>query len=190
MTDTKDDLARYLRAAREALLWKCEGLEEYDLRLPRTPTGTNLLGLVKHCAIVEHGYLVTCVGRTSDVAMPECDWDADPNIDLYATADETVDEILALHRAVAAAADATIAALPLDAPAHVPWWGARADTTLGRLLIHVIAELHRHAGHADILREGIDGLVGLGPANPNMADDVAHLPAHHARLTELAERTR
>lgn len=90
---TKEVLARYLAASREALRWKCEGLPDYELRLPRTPTGTNLLGLLKHCAFVEHGYLVTCVGRSSDVEVPEFDWDADPNSDCYANADESAEGI-------------------------------------------------------------------------------------------------
>lgn len=182
-------LARYLAAAREALRWKCEGLAEPELRLPRTPTGTNLLGLLKRCAFVEHGYLVECVGRNSGVEVPTFDWEADPNADFHATADESAEHLLALHRAVGKAVDASLAELDLDAPAQVPWWGERGDTTFGALLVHVIAELHRHAGHADILREGIDGAVGLRRTNPNMADDPAHLPTYLAQLTELAERS-
>lgn len=187
---TKEILARYLIAAREALRWKCEGLSDYELRLPRTATGTNLLGLIKHCAFVEHGYLVTCVGRTSDVQVPEFDWEQDPNADMYATAEESADDIFALHRAVGEAVCQSIAALDLDAPAHVPWWGERGTTTFGHLLVHVIAELHRHAGHADILRETIDGTAGLSRTNPNMADDPTHLPAYIAKLTALAEQAR
>ncbi len=62
MTDfePKADLQRYLQTAREALLWKLEGLDEYDARRPLTPTGTNLLGLVKHAAGVEVGYFGDC----------------------------------------------------------------------------------------------------------------------------------
>ncbi len=61
----KSDLRYYLQSARDALLWKLEGLSEYDVRRPHTPTGTNLLGLVKHVAGVELGYLGDTFGRPS-----------------------------------------------------------------------------------------------------------------------------
>ena len=76
--DPKTDLHRYLQDAREALLWKLDGLAEYDVRRPLTPTGTNLLGLVKHLASVELGYFGETFGRPSDEPLPWFDADAAP----------------------------------------------------------------------------------------------------------------
>lgn len=92
----KAALHRQLKFQREALLWKVEGLGERDLRLPRTHTGTNLLGLVKHCLGVEHEYFVTCFGRSSGLTLPEVDYELDPNSDLYATEAERADDLIGL----------------------------------------------------------------------------------------------
>ena len=168
--DPKGDLRRYLQAARDTVLWKLEGLGEYDIRRPMTPTGTNLLGLVKHLAGVEAGYFGEAFGRPFAEAMPWYDDGAEPNADMWATASETRDQIVELYQAACAHADTTIDRLPLDAPGIVPWFPeGRRDVTLHRLLAHVIAETNRHAGHADIIRELIDGTVGLRPGNANMA---------------------
>lgn len=185
--DEKEILARYLGAAREALLWKVDGLTERELRCPRTPTGTNLLGLVKHCTSVEAEYFGPCLGRDHGIAMPAVDFGADPNGDLYATASESAAEIIARCREVGAYVDATIAELPLDAPAHVPWWGEQAATTFRRLLVHVLADVSRHAGHADILRELIDGAAGLRASNDNLGEPDDGWPAHVARLEVIAD---
>ena len=167
----KGDLQRYLQAARDALVWKLEGLSEYDVRRPMTPTGTNLLGLVKHLAYVEQGYFGETFDRP-DPGVPtwEDEEGAEPNWDMYATAEESRDQVLGLYRRAWEHADATIAALPLDAPGTVPWWeGERAAVTLQRVLVHVIAETNRHAGHADVVRELIDGAAGLRAGNDNLA---------------------
>ena len=153
-------LITYLGAAREALLWKLEGLSEFELRAPRTPTGTTLLGIVKHCAIIQHGYFGIVLGRDPGIEVPAYDYDADPNSDLYATAEESAAQIIATFRAVGAYVDATLAELPLDFPARVPWWGDRGQTTLGRIAVHVLYDLSRHCGQADVLRESIDGRTG------------------------------
>jgi uncharacterized damage-inducible protein DinB len=170
MTDSeKVDLHRYLQIARDALLWKLDGLSEYDLRRPLVPTGTNLLGLVKHVASVEAGYLGDTFGRPFDQALPWLDEDAEPNADMWATAEESPEQIIALYHRVWANSDRTIEALPLDASGQVPWWPAeRRSVTLHRILIHMIAETNRHAGHADIVRELIDGTAGLRQDNDNM----------------------
>jgi uncharacterized damage-inducible protein DinB len=173
MTETesghKADLHYYLQAAREVLLWKLDGLSEYDVRRPMVPTGTNLLGLVKHMSSVEMGYFGDTFGRPFGETLPWSD-DAEPNADMWATADESRDQIVGLYRRVCAHSDATIGTLALDATGHVPWWPPeRREVTLHRILVHVIAETHRHAGHADIVRELIDGAVGLRAGNDNMA---------------------
>lgn len=167
--DPKADLHRYLQLAREALLWKLDGLSEYDVRRPLTPTGTNLLGLVKHLAAVEVGYFGATFGRPFVESMPWWQDDAEPNADMWATAEQSRAMLLALYRRAAAHADATIEALELDAVGRVDWWPAdRAEVTLHRVLVHVIAETNRHVGHADIVREMVDGAVGVRADNPNL----------------------
>ncbi len=187
-SDPKDHLRHYLQIARDALLWKLDGLSEYDVRRPLTPTGTNLLGLVKHVASVEFGYFGDIFGRPTDEPLPWYAEDAEPNADMWATADETREQVIGLYHRAWAHADATIDALPLDAPGRVPHWpDERARVTLHQILVHVIAETHRHAGHADVVRELIDGTVGLRADNDNMAEgDEAWWADYQARLESAA----
>jgi len=173
MTDDaqKTLLLRYLQEGRDALLWKLEGLSEYDVRRPLVPTGTNLLGLVKHVASTEATYLADVFGRPFAEPLPWTADDAEPNADMWATPDESRDDIVGLYKRVWLSSDATVAALPLDAPGVVPWW--REETrrvTLQQILVHMIAETHRHAGHADIVRELIDGAAGLRADNSNLPE--------------------
>lgn len=195
--DAKAVLHRYLRTAREALVWKVEGLSEREARLPRTPTGTNLLGLVKHAATVEIGYFGDVFERPwphPDAApwlaaadSPDADADA-LQAEFFATADESLEQLVGLYRQVWAFADATIDALPLDAPGHVWWWReGNRDVTLHQILVHVATELNRHAGHADILREEADGAVGMRPGNDNLAHGFDYA-AYTATLRGIAER--
>jgi uncharacterized damage-inducible protein DinB len=188
MTSQTADLQRYLQIAREALLWKLEGLSEYDIRRPLVPTGTNLLGLVKHVASVEAGYLGDTFGRPFGEPLPWIDEDAELNADMWATPEESRADIVGLYHRVWANSDATIEALPLDALGQVPWWpDDRREVTLHRILIHVIAETNRHAGHADIVRELIDGTVGLRPDNDNMVPgDKAWWDDYRNRLEQAA----
>ncbi len=183
---TKHTLASHLRATRDGLIWKAEGLGEYEMRLPRTSTGTNLLGLIKHCLSVEHGYLVTSMGRTSALVLPGEDYENDPNGDFVAAGDESAPGLLQLYRDVGVEVDRSIEELELDAPGQVAWWGNRGSTTFGELLIHVLAEISRHAGHADIIREAIDGRVGLREPSSNMWKPEAGWEAHVARVQAAA----
>ncbi|MFJ4963296.1 DinB family protein [Streptomyces sp. NPDC088729] len=184
----KADLQRYLRSAREALLWKLDGVAEYDARRPMTPTGTNLLGLVKHAAGVELGYFGETFGRPFGEAAPAFADDAEPNQDMWATADESREDIIGLYRRVAEHADRTVEELPLDAAGRVRWWPEeRRAVTLHQILVHVISDLQRHAGHADILRELVDGTVGLRAGLDNMAPgDAAWWQAYRRRLEDAA----
>jgi uncharacterized damage-inducible protein DinB len=167
--DPKTELHRYLQAAREALLWKLDGLSEYNLQRPMTPTGTNLLGLVKHVAAVELGYLGPAFGRPFAEPLPWYDEGAEPNADMWATPEETREQIVGLYHRAWAHDDATIEELPLDAVGTVAWWPEdRRNPTLHRILVHVVAETNRHAGHADIVRELIDGAAGLREENSNL----------------------
>ncbi|WP_440710606.1 DinB family protein [Herbiconiux sp. YIM B11900] len=185
--DDKETLHGYLRVRRADLRAKLDGLGEYDIRRPMTPTGTSLLGLVKHVASVQLEYFGEVFGRPGR-ALPWSAPDAPPEADMWATADETRAAILDLHDYSAAHADATIEALDGDARGEVPWWPPeRRSVTLQQILVHMVAETARHAGHADILRELIDGAVGNGPADPNIADrGTSGWAAHHAQVEAAA----
>jgi uncharacterized damage-inducible protein DinB len=164
--DPKQILHRYLDRVRKALLAKLDGLGERDVRWPITQTGTNLLGLVKHVASIELGYFGQVFDRPSDVPLPWFAEDAETNADMWATADESREEIVTLYERAAVHADATIKALTLESPGRVPWWHAeRQQVTLHQIMVHVTAEIARHAGHADIVRELIDGAAGDNDGN-------------------------
>jgi len=189
MSEPKATLQRYLQTAREAMLWKLDGLGDYDIRRPMTPTGTNLLGLVKHLASVEFGYFGETFGRPSAEELPWFEDGAEPNADLWATADQSREQIVGLYHRAWAHADATIDALDLDAVGHVSWWPPeRAETTLHHILVHMIAETNRHAGHADIVRELIDGAAGLRAGNDNLASVDADWWVSYRELLERTAR--
>ncbi|MEV7952293.1 DinB family protein [Streptomyces rubiginosohelvolus] len=184
----KDILRLYLQNARDALLWKLDGLSEYDIRRPLTPTGTNLLGLVKHVASVELGYLGDTFGRPSGEALPWVTEGAEANADMWATPEESREQIVGLYRRAWAHADATLDALELDTVGRVPWWpSGRDDVTLLHAVVRVTGDTHRHAGHADILRELIDGAVGMNQANTSVPPgDAAYWAGHRERLERAA----
>ncbi|ALC25070.1 type I restriction endonuclease subunit M [Streptomyces pristinaespiralis] len=180
----KDNLHGRLRRDREALLWKLDGLPEYDARRPLTATGTNLLGLVKHVATVEARYFGEVFDRPSPEPLPR--WQDYNGSDLWAAEDETRDQIIEFYRRTWEHSDATINELPLDAPGHVPWWPEpHADTNLFAVMVHVLGESVRHAGHADILREGLDGRTGLRPEHENQIDEEARA-AYCAKIEQAA----
>lgn len=170
------------------MLWKLDGLSEYDIRRPMVPTGTNLLGLVKHVASMELGYFGGVFGRPSGEPLPWLAEGAEPNADMWATPDQSREEIVALYHRAWAHSDATIEALALDAIGYVPWWReGHREVTLHRILVHMIAETERHAGHADIVRELIDGAAGLRPDNDNLPPgDRAWWEGYRARVERAA----
>ncbi len=184
----KADLLRYLDEARNALLWKMDGLDEYDIRRPLVPSGTNLLGLVKHVASMEAGYFGVTFGRPFPQALPWLEADAEPNADMWATPEESRAQIVDFYQRARAHADVTINALPLDALGRVPWWQPeRNEVTLHRVLTHMIAETNRHAGHADIVRELIDGGAGwLAPGQNLPEADAAWWSAYRERVEAAA----
>lgn len=162
MFDPKVELHDKLRANRETMLAKLDGLSEYDRRRPMTPTGTNLLGLVKHLAGLEYGYLGDAFGRPAPEKLA---WIDDGSIwqgaDMWAAPAESTDYIVGLYRRACAHADAVITELDLETPGSVAHWPEeRRSTTLGVLLIRMVDETAHHAGHADIVRELIDGQGG------------------------------
>jgi len=171
MSADQDDLLRYLSVARDALVWKLDGLSEYDARRPLTPTGTNLLGIVKHVASVEAGYLGDVFGRPFPESFPWFADDAEPNADMWATSDQSREYIHDQYARVAAHSTETVITLGLDGEGVVPWWPVdRRNVTVRRILVHLIAETHRHAGHADIVRELIDGAAGYRADNDNLPE--------------------
>jgi hypothetical protein len=183
------DLHRYLQASRESVLSSLDGLTEYDIRRPMTPSATNLLGLIKHLAGIELGYLGDCVGRPTPVRLPWVDdgsiWDG---ADMWATAAQTREDMVALYRTAWQHSDQSIDQLGLDAPADVSWWPEpRRKTTLGSLLVRVVAETAQHAGHADILREMIDGRAG---SDHDEVGDAAWWDRHVERVQQAADRHR
>ncbi|MEV4631574.1 DinB family protein [Micromonospora sp. NPDC049523] len=189
-TGPKADLHHYLQDTRETLLWKLDGLSEYDIRRPMTPTGTNLLGLVKHVAGVELGYLGYVFGRPFDEPVPWIGPDVAPNSDMWASADQSREYIVEMYRRAWAHSDATIEALDLDAVGRVVWWPEQDNpVTLHRVLVHVIAETDRHAGHADVVRELIDGAVGRRKDSDEMAPgDGAWWQDYHNQLEYVAQQ--
>lgn len=188
-TDPKSTLKKYIDARREALISKVEGLSEREARLPRTPTGTNLLGIIKHVTGVEAVYLGATFGRPfphPEELIADEQYDIDPQADWYATEDETIEGIIDLYRRVIAHGDETIEALSLDAVGHVPHWG-NEEVTLHQILVHLFADLAGHGGQADILREEADGAVGWRKAGDNIPPEY-DWAAYVAKLTEIANK--
>lgn len=150
----KESLKVSLDRHRDAVLWKLEGLGDDDLRRPMVPSGTSLLGLVKHLAAVEYGWFCDTFGRETEPLPFD---DDDPEADLRIEPEETTEEILAFYGRARAAADQVIAELEVE-DTGTAWSGAAV--TMRWVLIHMIEETARHAGHVDILRELIDGMAG------------------------------
>jgi uncharacterized damage-inducible protein DinB len=153
----KESLLAFLDKQRDVMLWKLEGLGDEDLRRPMTPSGTSLLGMVKHIAAVQYGWFCLTFGRQVEPLPFD---DDDPEADLRVEPGETTEDVLAFYARSRAAADAVIGELDLDATG-TSWAG---DTvSLRWVLLHLIEEIARHAGHADIVRELLDGTTGYVP---------------------------
>jgi uncharacterized damage-inducible protein DinB len=150
----KDNLLFSMQRHRRAVKWKLEGLDDEQLRRPMVPSGTNLLGLVKHLAAVEYGWFCLTFGRDTEPLPFD---DDDPEADLRVEPDETTDDIVAFYDRAAAAADAAITEIDLEA-AGTSWNGT--EVSMRWVCIHMIEETARHAGHMDIVRELIDGATG------------------------------
>jgi uncharacterized damage-inducible protein DinB len=192
MADAMDELTTlkmYLQRGREAVLWKLEGLSERDVRRPLTPTGTNLLGVVKHLASVDVEYLGACFGNPWPDPMPWMAEDGEPNADMWATREESREWVIDFYRRAWAHGDRTFDTVGLDDLGEVPWWPEeRRHPSLRRVTTHLVAETQRHAGQLDILREQLDGSVGMMPSAPNLPGEGAQWwQDYRARLQALAD---
>ena len=181
----KEYLQEDLRWVRQSVVDKLEGLSEYDVRRPLTRTGTNLLGLVKHLTLSEVVYLGDVFERPFPQRHLRFDDPDYRNRDsLWVSDRESHSDIVSGYRRACQHADATIQALPIDASGRVPWW-PQPEVKLFNVMVHVLTETHRHAGHADILHEQLKGAVDL-PAL-SQSDD---WEAHRARIEEAARDAR
>ena len=152
--DEKTSLRVALQRHRNVVLWKIEGLDDDQLRRPMTPSGTSLLGLVKHLAAVEYGWFCTTFGRETE-PLP---WDDDDDdADMRVSADETTADVVDFYQRAWRAADEAIDEIGLE-DLGTAWWGDQVS--MRWVLIHEVEETARHAGHMDILRELIDGATG------------------------------
>jgi hypothetical protein len=159
------------------------GLSEYDIRRPLTVTGTNLLGLVKHMATWEARYLGETFDRPFPQPLPR--WQDADGSDLWVTPDETRERVIGFYRRAWDHADATITELPIDAVGHVPWWPS-PDVKLFTMMVHVLQDSTRHAGHADILREQLDGRTGVMAEYEEQIDTAARA-RYRAKIERAAQ---
>ena len=189
------ELVTALDVLNDAVLGKLDGLGEYDLRRPVTPTGTNLLGVVKHLASVQAGYFGDVFGRPWPEPMPWLGPDAAANEDLVATAAESSEWVRDFYVRSWAHAKETFAVTELDEKGTVPWWPAdRRHPTLRAVLVHMTVETARHAGHLDIIRELIDGQAGRFVGDPSLpnADEIdwaAHVASVEAAAQAFGDRS-
>jgi uncharacterized damage-inducible protein DinB len=155
VADERETLEKYLDYHRATLLWKTEGLSDQDLRRAVAPSGLTLLGLAKHLAYVER-YWFQSVFAALDVQFP---WsDEDPDADFRVEPNETTEQILSLYRTECERSREISAAASMDDRARGP---RREEYTLRWILAHMVEETARHNGHADIIRELIDGSTGV-----------------------------
>ena len=153
----KESLHASLDRQRDVVLWKASDLDDLSLRRQMTPSGTSLLGLVKHLAAVEYGWFCETFGReTEELPFDPEDEDADLRVD----SDESTAEIVSFYGRARAAADLAIEEHEID-DTGTAWF--REPVSMRWVLLHMIEETARHAGHMDILRELIDGSTGDFP---------------------------
>lgn len=146
-------LSAFLDFLRETLVWKVADLSDEDLRRPMVPSAICLLGIVKHSAYVERWWFRSVFAGED---LPAGWSEADPDADWRIEPEETTGAILALYRDEVERSRAAVAGADWNDVARRPG----RDQTLGWILTHMVEEVARHCGHADILRELIDGATG------------------------------
>jgi uncharacterized damage-inducible protein DinB len=155
----KEVLAGFLDHYRATMLAICGGLSEEDLRRSLVPSGTTLLGIVKHLAYVERGWF------QEHVANEPFDYpfdDDDPDGDFHVGDDETSEDVFELYRAACERSREALAAASLDDPILNP--KRSRDFNVRWVVVHMIEETARHVGQADIIREQLDGRTEFGYA--------------------------
>ena len=162
--DEVSTLLGFLDYHRATLAWKCEGLDAAGLAATVGPSTMTLGGLLKHLACVEEWWFCErLLGREPAPPWDGVDWEADPDWEWHTAAGDSPERLRELwrenvDRARAAMAEA-MAAGGLDRLAERAWPDGRAPS-LRWIVVHMIEEYARHNGHADLLRESIDGQVG------------------------------
>lgn len=142
-----------LEYQQDTLPLKIAGLSDVQLRQALVPSGTTLLGIIKHQAYV-HRWWFRYVFAGEEVMFP---WsESDPDADWRIEPDDTTEQILALYQEEVGLSRTIIAAASFDDPAR----NSERGFTLRRIMLHMIQEIARHAGHIDILAELIDGRTG------------------------------
>jgi hypothetical protein len=162
-----DTLIGSLERQRRIFAWKCGGLDAAGLSARLAPSTLTLGGLLKHLALVEDEYFTRrLLGRELGAPWDAVDWDAEPDWEWSSAASDTPEQLYALWEAAVARSRAHIrqalAEGGLDGLARHSWPDGRAPS-LRRILIDVIEEYARHVGHADLVRESVDGRVGEDP---------------------------
>jgi hypothetical protein len=183
--DEKALLALRLRLVQQSLIWKVEGLGEHDLRRPMTRTGTNLIGIIKHLTGITYGYLCSAFGRERETFPWEFDEELFYGLDMWATPDESTDEILAAYRRACDASAQTIEELDLDTTGK---HHTGLTVSLRWMILNVLQDTTRHAGHADVVREMIDGRVGMHQGDHMVTNDEEYLRMYLARITGELDR--
>ena len=162
-----DTLIGSLERQRRTLVWKCEGLDAAGLNATVGASSVTLGGLLKHLALVEDEYFSRrLLGRDFGPPWDTVDWDADPDWEWHSAAGDTPEQLLTLwQEAVARSRAAVSEALAGGDVGQLARYTSPhgRSPSLRRILIDMIEEYGRHVGHADLIRESVDGLVGEGP---------------------------
>jgi uncharacterized damage-inducible protein DinB len=156
-----DQLTRFLDLQRETILRKCEGLTQEQLARPHPPSSLTLAGLLNHLALVEDSWFcVRFSGRPEDERWAGIDWDADPDYEFRTATEVEPHELRSRYEeACVRSRDVVTGAQSLDQLSVQPR-GNGQHFDLRWVMLHLIEETARHAGHADLLREAIDGTTG------------------------------
>jgi hypothetical protein len=162
-----DSLLGALERQRGYVAWKCGNLDSAGLRATLGPSAVTLGGLLKHLAVVEDDvFSVKLYGREPHPPWNTVDWDADPDWEWHSAAADTPDQLVSLWQEAVGRSRTLVAEAVaddgLDRLAAFSWPDGRTPS-LRRLVIDMIEEYARHVGHADLIRESVDGLVGEDP---------------------------
>ena len=164
-TNERDDLLESLAAHRQFLLYTVKGLTDDQARQRTTVSELTLGGLIKHVARTEKGWVDFIVDGPAAIAMTENSY-AEHADGFVLHEDETLAEIVAEYERIAKRTDELVRTLPdLGATQplpEAPWFPPGASRSARRVFVHIVAETAQHAGHADILREAVDGQKTMG----------------------------